>query len=341
MRARVEQHGPGLRVLVHAHDQIAAALRERGVRHVPARLVHRALRAPRDVVRAERHELAPAVGQEQKRGAVGRKRRGDVVDVPRVRRDVRRRAALPVVEPDVLVHRGAGLRERHVATVGRDRPDLVAFRVPEEHRAAVSVRRVLVEIEVPRVALVRGHEEGRPVIGEAEEARRVLRAGGEVGDVPARVAHVDVRQLVPALIARVEHALVIRKVRQREDALRRGARQADGGAAGHRNGVGVPDPGAVGRHEDLAPVGRPRRAGVGHVSVEILHGVLRGREHLYRGARRLRLRLASHAARRERRDDRDQTNHPTGHCSSSHCAMYLRCYHVTTTFPKLSLLSIR
>ena len=119
--------------------------------------------------------------------------------------------AREVDEIDVGVGAGARLDEREIATVGRDLGELPGRVVLEDQRARVVLRRVAIQVERLRVALVRRDEEVLLVGGPAEELRLGLVAGRQVARRAVRFAHVQMVDLVAAAVRGEQHAPVGRK----------------------------------------------------------------------------------------------------------------------------------
>src|SRR5688572_10685522 len=103
--------------------------------------------------------------------------------------------------------------------VARHGAEIETGRVLVEQSARISVGRNLIQIEEALVTLVRGDEERLVVAGPAFKACFHLCARCQVAYRPVRIAHVDVSELVPSLVTRVQDTVVGRKVRPRVNRL--------------------------------------------------------------------------------------------------------------------------
>ena len=316
LQRRPVQHAiDGPRVVVHGDDQVLAALRVPRRGHVPLFLIHDGRRTVGERQRAQRRELAALVRRIEEARAVGREIGRRVVDGAFVCGDVARLLRGAVVDEDVGVRRRALLRQRDVPLVARDRADVEAVRVAVEERAPVAVDRDLVDVEVLRIALVGRDEQRLVVAGPAEEVGLQLLARREIRRRSVRRLHVDVGQLVAALIARVEEPVVGGEKRQREHRVCRRVRQRLWRAARSRDGVRIPDPRQVGGHEHRSTVGRPGDAAEPRVLIDVgdrIGGRLDARRG--RAAARGAARTARHR-RERRRNTQDRTSR--AHATSS------------------------
>ena len=154
-------------------------------------------------------------------------------------------------------------------------PNSVTVDVLVQHRSSVPVGRDLVQIEVARIALVRRHQKRPIVAGPPVEVGLQLRPRRQVTCAPVRILDEDVRQLIPTLIARVEKPLIGREVGQGEDRVRGRRGQRYRRSSSGWDGVGIPDPRCVRRHENPVPPRRPRGAAELRVSIEIVNRVHR------------------------------------------------------------------
>src|SRR5207245_3009980 len=124
---------------------------------------------------------------------------------------VRRRAP----EIDVAVRRPVRLHERDPLAFGRDRGNVETRVVLVDEPAVAGLRVVAIEVEELRVTLVRLDPEGPPIRAPAVELRLQLLAGRQVPLLAVELPHVEVIQLVAALVARVEDTVVPRELGDR------------------------------------------------------------------------------------------------------------------------------
>ena len=167
-----------------------------------------------------------------------------------------------------------------MTAIGRDVGKVVALVVLEDHLPGVAVGLILVNVEEPLVALVAADEERRVVLGPAVERGFQPFPGRQVGDGALGVLDVDVVQLVPALVAGVEEALIVGEVAHSDDVVVGRGGELHRLAAGHGEGVSVVDPGLVAADQQLAVVRRERGTGVIDIAQKVLDAVL---GHLKRG----------------------------------------------------------
>src|SRR5947209_11410265 len=163
------------------------------------------------------------------------------------------------------------VRTTSVRGNGADREAAV---VGVEELALVAVRRHLIEVHGGGIALVGREEEALLVRRPALELGPELVARSQVADAAVRRLDVEVGLLVPSLIAQIEEALVAGEIAQGQDGAHLGVGELDGLAAVHGKGIGVEDSRLVRAHQDLAAVGRERRAAVRGVGEELVDGVL-------------------------------------------------------------------
>ncbi len=201
-------------------------------------------------------------------------RRRLVLGLPLVRAHVHGLLRPGVPHVDVGVVGRLRPRQRHPLAVVRHGGGDVARRVPEEQRPGVGGRVAAVDVEEPRVALVRDDVERMAVGCPAQEIRLQLRPGREVllGAIGAN--HVEMVQLVAALVSSDQDAIVVRKERDRSHRVGGGLRHGRSVSAGDWNGIGVVDPGAVRREENPGLVGRERSPAHRLVVHELFNRVL-------------------------------------------------------------------
>ena len=197
-------------VLVHADEPVGAALGEPERGDVPVGLLDVLVRARRQRVAAHARELAAVVGQvvEVRRRRVERGRA--VRRLARVRRDVPGLTAGRAPQIEVGVVGRVRLDQRDPLAVARDAARQVAEVVLEDDGPLQRLRVVAVEIEEARVPLVGADVEGRAIARPAGELGLQLLAWREVLLLAVEHLHVEVVQLVAALVAREQHAIVRR-----------------------------------------------------------------------------------------------------------------------------------
>jgi len=183
-------------------------VRVTGEGDVPVGALHQCVLAGCQIVAAQGVELALIVGGVQQVAAV----RGEVFDgelrAALVRAEMGGLAGLPVEQVDVVVDRGVGAGEADVAAVARDRAGLVALIVAIDQLACVIVGGVGVDIEEPGVALVGQHESLRAVVAETGEVGLEVFAGRQVALAAVGLDDDEVVQLVAALVAGDQDAVV-------------------------------------------------------------------------------------------------------------------------------------
>ena len=141
--------------------------------------------------------------------------RGEVLQLFRLHR----------VQEDVAVQRRVRFVQGDPAPVARDVADLEALVVLVHQGPLVGLCVVAIEVEELRIALVSLDPKGRPIAAPAVELRLQLFARRQIPLFAVRLAHVEVVELVAALIVRVENAVAVREVRDRVGRVRRRGRQ--------------------------------------------------------------------------------------------------------------------
>ncbi len=218
-RRRIVNAQLGARVVVDADDEVFAVLGKVAVPNVPIGLHDRLERPARQIVADQVIELAVLVGQIVEARPIRAERLWVVEHVALVRRQVLHLLGLAVVEEDVAVGVRVDLAEGEVAAVRRDVGEVVTAVVLKDHLATVVFRPVLVHIEEAIVALVGPDEERLVVLGPAVENRLELIARRKVGHLAGGILDIDMVELVPAPVARIEEALIVGEVAHREDVV--------------------------------------------------------------------------------------------------------------------------
>ena len=264
-------------VLVDRRHAVAAGLGEGDAQDVPVGGEHELAGARSEIVGPHLVELAVLARPVVEPRAVRREAAGAVLDLALVLGDVDQATRRQVVGVHVAVVVAVQLVERHPAAVVADGAQVERAVVLEDELALEvpgSRRRHLVTVEVHGEgrALVRPHEE-RPAVGPpAGEGGAHVAARRQVDRTLRDLAFavrpdVQVVQLVAALVAGVEEAVVVREPALREHRTR-AVGQLHRLAAGHRHAVDGPNAGHVAGDQQPALVGRERRAAVGGRVVE-------------------------------------------------------------------------
>src|SRR5436309_617669 len=144
--------------------------------------------------------------------------------------------------------------------------------IPEVAKRRIAVRPSML---MPTTKCRPSREKRAVVLGPVQEAGLDLLSRGQVADRAVRRLHVEVIDLVAAVIARVEEALVPREVADGRNVVGRRMGERHRLAARDRDGVGVGDARLIAAHEDLRAVGREGGAAEADRAQELLDGVLR------------------------------------------------------------------
>ncbi|MNX96639.1 hypothetical protein D3C86_1289620 [compost metagenome] len=218
-----------------------------------------------DVIGVGLGELSVLIAGVDQGRAVGTEAADVIGHVAGVFRDqVGLSARLQVGQIDVGVGAGVRLDQGDQATVagyGRD----VEARVLEHQLPLIGGRVIGVDVEGGSVAFVAGQPEGLAVVAEADEASLDLVARRQVAQRPVGLAHIDVGQLVAALIRRHQDAAAVGEIALGEGGVGGRGGQGHGIAARDGQGVGVEHAGLIRRDQDVAAaLGEGQAVRVGH-----------------------------------------------------------------------------
>ena len=203
-----------------------------------------------EVVTSNPAEFATLVAGVVQVFAVGREIFGAEAGITIVRSEVDGFSTGKLDQIQVVVVGRAGLVQCQVTSVAGNRTQIQALRVLVDTLARVGRRVVAVKVEEPCITLIGGDVKGVADMVETQKVGLQLVARREVLFAAVELDHIQVIQLVAALVTRNQLALIGRKVGHRIVVVGGRGRYCRPIAATRRHGVGIPHAGLVRGKQD-------------------------------------------------------------------------------------------
>ena len=231
-------------------DAELAVVREGNVDDVPGLAAYVLMSSGGEVVTSNPAEFAALVAGVVQVLAVGREIFGAEAGITLVRGEVDGFSTGQLDQMQVVVVGRAGLGQRQVTPIAGNRTQIQALRVLVDTLACVGRGVVAVKVEKLCITLIGGDVKSAAGMIETQKIGLQLVAGREVLFAAVELDHIQVIQLVAALVTRNQLALIGRKVGHRIVVVGGRGRYCRPIAATRRHGVGIPHAGLVRGKQD-------------------------------------------------------------------------------------------